>query len=224
MKGVILAGGNGTRLRPLTDITNKHLLPVYNRPMIEYPLQTLIDLGCDDILIITGGEHVGGFASYLSDGSKYGVKLSYRVQPEAGGVAQALSCAEGFVKDYGLFPVILGDNYFEQPMLLRRPGIIVSPVKDAHRFGVYDQNSNSITEKPENPTSDLAVTGLYWYDYKIFSWIRRLKPSQRGELEITDINNMVLENGGEVRVNNAFWSDMGTFGSLLDVAKRVSDD
>lgn len=224
MKGIILAGGNGTRLRPLTEITNKHLLPVYDRPMIEYPLQTLIDLGCDDILIITGGEHVGGFASYLGDGSRYGVKLTYRVQPEAGGVAQALACAEYFVNDYGLFPVILGDNYFEQPMILKKPGIIVSPVKDAHRFGVYDPDTNSITEKPKTPTSDLAVTGLYWYDYKIFPLIRRLVPSERGELEITDINNQILEDGGEVRINGAYWSDMGTFGSLLDVAKRVSDD
>jgi len=220
MKGIILAGGNGTRLHPLTKVTNKHLLPVYNKPMIEYPLQTLIDLDCDDILIITGGEHIGDFAAYLGDGSRYGVRLTYRVQPEAGGVAQALGCAEGFT-DHTLFPVILGDNYFDQPMKLTEPGIIVHETKDANRFGVYDSETNEIVEKPDNPKSNLAVTGLYWYDSKVFSLIKRLVPSDRGELEITDINNQILKDGGQVRTNNAYWSDMGTFDSLNEAANYV---
>jgi glucose-1-phosphate thymidylyltransferase len=220
MRGVLLAGGNGTRLLPLTKVTNKHLLPVYDKPMIEYPLQTLVELGCDDILIITGGEHIGDFAAYLGDGSQYGVRLTYRVQPDAGGVAQALGCAEGFT-DHNLFPVILGDNYFEQPMRLTEPGIIVHETKDANRFGVYDSKTNQIIEKPDSPKSNLAVTGLYWYDSKVFPLIRRLVPSSRGELEITDINNQILKNGGQVRTNNARWSDMGTFNSLLETTKYI---
>lgn len=223
MKGIILAGGNGTRLRPLTNILNKHLLPVYNKPMIEYPIQTLVDLGCDDILIISGGEHIGNYAEYLGDGSRYGVKFTYRVQPEAGGIAQALGCAENYMSNVGLFPVILGDNYFEQPMKLDKPGIIVSEVAKPERFGVYYEATNTIVEKPKEAISKLAVTGLYWYDYKVFPMIRRLQPSARGELEITDINNQVLADGGEVRINNAFWSDMGTFDSLLTTANFIKN-
>ena len=222
MKGIILAGGNGTRLRPLTYVTNKHLLPVYDKPMIEYPLGTLIELGCDDILIISGGEHIGGFAEYLGDGSRYGVRLTYRVQPEAKGVAHALGCAEGFVDKHELFPVILGDNYFENPITLPKPGIILKKVDNPERFGVYDPQTNTITEKPEHPITNLAVTGLYWYDFKIFPWIRHLQPSARGELEITDINNMVLKNGGTNRSStDLYWSDMGTMDSLMEVAKHV---
>lgn len=224
MKGIILAGGNGTRLRPLTSIVNKHLLPVYNKPMIEYPIKTLVDLGCDDILIISGGEHIGNYADYLGDGSDYGVKFTYRVQPQAGGIAQALGCAENYMSDVGLFPVILGDNYFAQPMALECPGIIVSEVSSPERFGVYDEKKNVIVEKPKKPKSNLAVTGLYWYDYKVFSMIRRLVPSARGELEITDVNNQVLAEGGQVRVNNAFWSDMGTFESLNNTANYIRDN
>lgn len=222
MKGILLAGGNGTRLRPLTLITNKHLLPVYDKPMIEYPLQTLIDLGCDDILIVSGGENIGGFADYLGDGSKYGVRLTYRVQPGAGGVAQALGCAEGFM-DSDLFPVILGDNYFEQPMILDKPGVILSEVKHPERFGVYDIHSLSIVEKPTNYISNLAVTGLYWYDQSVFEIIKTLKPSDRGELEITDVNNQMLKKGGMVRVNSAYWSDMGTFESLHETSKFIKE-
>lgn len=221
MKGIILAGGRGTRLRPLTYLTNKHLLPVYNKPMIEYPLQTLVDMGCDDVMIITGGDCIGDFASYLSDGSRYGVKLTYRVQPEAGGIAQALGCAEGFIKDSECFPVILGDNYFKEVIGFRTPAIYVKEVENPNRFGVLNK-LGTIDEKPENPETNLAVTGLYIYNFKVFEQIKHLQPSARGELEITDINNWYLEfeNATAVRLNS-YWSDMGTFDSLNEVANYV---
>lgn len=221
-KGIILAGGLGTRLRPLTYITNKHLLPVYDKPMIEYPLQTLIDMGCDDILIVTGKEYVGHFAEYLGDGSRYNVRLTYRVQPEAGGIAQALGCAEGFINDYECFPVILGDNYFDKPVLgINQPTIFAKDMDDPRRFGVLSGDFKSIVEKPENPETNMAVTGLYIYDFKVFSQIKRLQPSARGELEITDINNWYLSNGAKVRHYKYMWSDMGTFESLMEVANHV---
>lgn len=220
MRGIILAGGLGTRLRPLTLITNKHLLPVYNKPMIDYPLQTLIDLGCDDIMLICGGEHIGSFANYLGDGSQYGVRITYRAQPQAGGVAQALLCAEGFT-NHELFPVILGDNYFEKPVKLEQPGIIVKAVEHPERFGVL--NKRVIIEKPKKPETNLAVTGLYWYDFKIYPLLRRLQPSNRGELEITDLNNILLADEAQVVEYDGFWSDMGTFDSLLNVSNYVKD-
>ena len=225
IKGLILAGGNGTRLAPLTNLTNKHLLPVYKFPMIIYPLDTLISMGCDDILIVTGGEHIGDFASYLGDGSRYGVRFTYRVQPEAGGIAQALGCAEGFIKDTELFPVILGDNYFEvSPGTFDRPTIYIKEVEDAHRFGVYDFNNNTIIEKPSSKVG-YAVTGLYIYNYKVFNQIRRLEKSERGELEITDINNWYLENEGiNILKIDSYWRDMGTHDTLLEVANHVQQN
>lgn len=222
MKGIILAGGRGTRMQPMTQITNKHLLPVYNRPMIEYPLATLVDMGCDDILIVTGGEHIGDFAWYLGDGSKYGVRLTYRVQPEAGGIAQALGCAEGFVKDHECFPVILGDNYFDEVDAdLSNPAIYVKEVENPNRFGVM-RKDGTIEEKPKTPETNRAVTGLYIYNFKVFQQIRNLSPSARGELEITDINNWYLTNErANVVEYNGYWSDMGTPDSLLEVANYV---
>lgn len=221
-KGIILAGGLGTRLRPLTKVTNKHLLPVYNKPMIEYPIQTLMDMGCDDILIITGKEHVGHFAEYLGDGSEKNVRFTYRVQPEAGGIAQALGCAEGFIYDHECFPVILGDNYFEKPFVgISKPTIFVKAVENPNRFGVLSADFKTIEEKPKKPETNLAVTGLYVYDFKVFSQIKRLQPSERGELEITDINNWYLDNGAEIRDYPYKWSDMGTFDSLMEVANHV---
>lgn len=221
-KGIILAGGLGTRLRPLTYITNKHLLPVYSRPMIEYPLKTLIDMGCDDILIVTGKEHVGHFAEYLGNGSKYNVRLTYRVQHEAGGIAEALGCAEGFIYEHECFPVILGDNYFEKPIVgLTKPTILVKQVENPNRFGVLSNDFKSIEEKPDKPETNFAVTGLYIYDFKVFQQVRHLQPSARGELEITDINNWYLKNGADVREYSYKWSDMGTFESLMEVANHV---
>lgn len=214
MVGVILAGGNGTRLRPLTYIANKHLLPVYDKPMIDYPIKTLKDMGCEEIIIVSGGEHIGGFAEYLGAG------YTYRVQTEAGGIAQALKCVEGLVS--GMFPVILGDNYFSQaPSMPSVPTVYVKEVKDPERFGVYQ--NKEIIEKPQNPESNLAVVGLYVYDDRVFDMINELTPSQRGEYEITDINNKYLALGADVKELQGEWSDMGTFDSLLEVANKVSN-
>lgn len=224
MTGVVLAGGEGTRLRPLTNIVNKHLLPVYDRPMIDYPIKTLRDMGCDDIVIVSGGGNIGGFAEYLGEG------YTYRVQSEAGGIAQALKCAKGLVS--GVFPVILGDNYFDTaPEMPTKPSIFTKWVKDPERFGVYSPLKNKITEKPKlvftredvamgNDVAP-AVLGLYVYDERVFDMIDTLKPSERGEYEITDINNLYLELGAKAIEYSGYWSDMGTFKSLLEVANYV---
>lgn len=218
MKGIILAGGEGTRLRPLTLVANKHLLPVYDRPMIYYPIQTLKSMGCTEIIIVSGGEHIGGFAELLQDGSEFGLKFTYRVQPQAGGIAQALGCVEGLVE--GVFPVILGDNYLsEKPVYFAKPTIYLSQVPDPGRFGVY-QNGR-IVEKPQEPLTNQAVIGLYVYDEKVFSFIKTLKPSQRNELEITDVNNWYLEHDCVVCDYHGVWRDMGTFDSLLEVANYM---
>lgn len=222
MRGIVLAGGSGSRLNPLTKITNKHLLPVYNRPMIDYPLQTLASLGCTDVLVVTGGEHIGDFARYLGDGSQHNVKLTYRVQTEAGGIAQALACSEGFIQDGETFPVILGDNIFAKQFRIsdvQEPSLFLKKVKDPERFGVY--YDGSIIEKPKNPKSDLAVVGLYVYDSTVFNFIKTLKPSDRGELEITSINNWYLKKGIRLITLKRFWSDAGTFESLHKSAKYI---
>lgn len=212
MKGVVLAGGNGTRLWPLTSIVNKHLLPVYDRPMIEFPILTLKALGCDEIILVTGGEHIGGFAEYLGD------RVTYRVQTEAGGIAQALACVEGLVS--GVFPVILGDNYFKtSPGFYDVPAIYTKEVSDPERFGVYCDGE--IIEKPINPKTNKAVTGLYVYDDRVFDFIKTLKPSARNELEITDVNNWYLTKGCLAIPYDGLWLDMGTFDSLLEVANYV---
>lgn len=222
MKGVILAGGMGTRLLPFTKVINKHLLPVYNRPMIYFPIRTLRDMGCEDILIVTGGEHLGSFVEMLGDGSEYGVKLTYRVQNSPDGIAGALLCAEGFVD--GLFPVVLGDNYFESIISLpSNPAIFITLVNDPCRFGVYDVMAKTIIEKPREPSSQMAVTGLYVYDDTVFEKIKSLVPSARGELEITDINNWYLDKGAEVLEYGGFWSDMGTIESLNEVIQHYAN-
>lgn len=216
LKGVILAGGQGTRLRPLTYVTNKHLLPVYDKPMILYPLQTLKDMGIKDILIVSGGNHIGAFAEVLGDGSEYGVNLTYKVQKEAGGIAQALQLAEDFVD--GQFAVILGDNIFEKPVTPPEKdscGLILKEVENPQRFGVYHEGK--IIEKPREPLSKKAVTGLYFYTPEVFDFVKTLKPSARGELEITDVNNWCLENlTVGVHEYDGFWSDAGTFESLFN--------
>lgn len=219
MKGVILAGGLGTRLRPLTYVTNKHLLPVYDKPMIYYPIDTLKQMGVTEILIVSGGDHIGDFVELLGDGTNLGVHLSYRVQPQAGGIAEALLQAEGFVD--GLFVTVLGDNYFSEPIPApTHPTIYLKEVENPQRFGVFAHSR--IIEKPEKPASNHAVVGLYAYDPTVFAFIRTLKPSARGELEITDVNNWCLEHGAEAVEVPGEWSDMGTFDSLLQVANAVS--
>ena len=228
MKGIILAGGNGTRLRPLTYVTNKHLLPIYNKPMILYPLETLKALGISDILIVSGGEHIGTFAEYLGDGSTFDVKLTYRVQTDAGGIAQALHLGEDFSKDVSNIAVILGDNIFDNSSIIfpesyqRNEAIIFGKeVIDPERFGVVWANEKGkvlgIEEKPKKPRSNVAVTGLYIYPSDVFDVIKTLKPSKRGELEITDVNNYYIKkNRCHITRLSGFWSDAGTFDSMLN--------
>ena|SRR3990167_3331215 len=228
MRGIILAGGEGTRLRPHTYITNKHLLPVYDKPMIYYPLKTLVDMGCDDIMIVSGGEHIGGFSELLENGRDYGISLSYRVQSEPGGVAQALSYADDFVEQNGpqqIVPVILGDNYFEVPITIpSEQAIVVKEVDQPERFGVYDPNTRTITEKPTNPLGKLAVIGLYFYKPRTIRRAKTLMPSDRGEMEITDLNNYILkDHETQIITYDKFWSDMGTHDTLLEVANYVKN-
>jgi len=236
MKGVILAGGTGTRLLPCTKVTNKHLLPVYNRPMIYYPLQTLIDAGIKNIMIVTGSQHAGDFLKLLGSGREFGVKFTYRLQDGAGGIAEALSLAEDFIDDEK-FAVVLGDNIiednlhnhtkeFEKSKLEAK--IFLKKVPDAKRFGVAELSDGKVVgieEKPERPKSDYAVTGLYMYNSDVFGIIKKLKPSSRGELEITDANNVYIRRGTMgYSILKGGWSDSGTFSSLLRaslMAKRM---
>ena len=230
MKGIILAGGTGSRLYPLTKVTNKHLLPVYDRPMIFYPLQTLLDAGINEIMIVSGKGHAGHFLELLGSGSDWGARFTYEIQDEAGGIAQALGLAEDFADNEDV-AVVLGDNIFQDDVSEAVQAfevgghIFLKKVEDAHRFGVAQIEGNgviSIEEKPEEPKSDLAVTGLYLYDNGVFEIIRRLKPSGRGELEITDVNNEYIRVGEmSYSVLDGYWSDAGTFESLLRAGNIV---
>lgn len=231
MKGVILAGGTGSRLMPLTKVTNKHLLPVYDKPMIYYPLFTLIGAGIKDILIVSGPGHAGDFVNLLGSGKEYGVRLSYEIQDEAGGIAQALGLAEAFADEKSVC-VILGDNIFEDKIDVEgfRDGarIYIKKVNDPQRFGVADVDAKgkvlSIEEKPKKPRSDYAVTGLYIYDSEVFKVIKTLKPSNRGELEITDVNNYYIKKGKmDAKMLKGYWSDAGTFDSLLRASQLARD-
>ncbi len=230
MKGIILAGGTGSRLYPLTKVTNKHLLPVYDRPMIYYPLQTLICAGITEIMLVSGRGHAGHFLELLGSGADFGVSLTYEIQEKAGGIAEALGLAGGWADDDNV-AVILGDNIFQDDL---RPEIasfqegatiFLKEVPDAGRFGVAELTGDrvvSIEEKPAHPRSSYAVTGLYLYDSSVFSVIRTLKPSARGELEITDVNNAYLRKGCmHFAVLKGFWSDAGTFDSLLRASLLV---
>lgn len=224
MKGIVLAGGTGSRLYPLTKVTNKHLLPVGRKPMIYYPIEKLTEAGLNDILIITGIEHMGDVVSLLGSGREFNCHFTYRVQDEAGGIAQALGLAENFCHGEPC-AVILGDNIFEDPV--RGPveefrsgaSIFIKEVDDPARFGVaeIDEKNNvlGIEEKPDEPKSNYAVTGLYLYDARVFDIVRDLKPSSRGELEITDVNNYFIEKGKmKASFLEGYWSDAGTFESL----------
>lgn len=226
VKGVILAGGTGSRLLPLTKITNKHLLPVGRYPMIYHAIYKLIICDIRDILIITGKEHMGDVVNLLGSGHSFGAEFTYRVQDEAGGIAQALGLAEDFVgKDQVV--VVLGDNVFEDDISVyvkrfqhqrRGAKILIKEVEDPERYGVPELDGGrivSIEEKPENPKSSFAVTGIYMYDSDVFSIIRTLKPSARGELEITDVNNAYLERGLlTYDILQGWWTDAGTHKSL----------
>ncbi len=229
MKGIILAGGLGTRLYPLTHVTNKHLLPVYNKPMIFYPIETLVRAGIREIMIVTGGPHCGHFMSVLKNGGDLGVKhLEFAYQEKEGGIAQALALAEDFA-DSDDTVVILGDNTTDADISKEVQSfdggaqIFLKEVIDPERFGVvtFDPKDPSkimkITEKPKKPDTNFAVTGLYIYDYKVFDIIKSNKPSKRGEMEITDVNNKYAKKG-ELKWAplKGFWRDAGTFDTLLE--------
>jgi glucose-1-phosphate thymidylyltransferase len=228
MKGVILAGGLGTRLNPLTSVTNKHLLPVYDRPMIYYPINTLVSAGITDILIVTSGPHVGHFLGVLKNGKELGVshiEYAYQEKPN-GGIADALSLAESFADD-GSIAVILGDNTTDADIsedvknFSNGALLFLKKVPDPQRFGVPEFDSENlekvvnIIEKPENPPNNYAVSGLYLYDNKVFDYIKNIEPSERGELEITDVNNCyVNDNNLKWTELKGYWTDAGTFDSL----------
>jgi glucose-1-phosphate thymidylyltransferase len=271
MKGIILAGGNGRRLEPITNVTNKHLLAVYDKPLIYYPLQKLLDAGIKDIMIISGKEHAGVFLKLLGSGKDFNCRFSYEVQSEAGGIAQALALAEDFAGGENCM-VVLGDNIFEDDFAeavkefdgQKGARIFLKEVPDPHRFGVAELSAVvgaphggaglsaevvsphggaglsaeavslhggaapqvatvlSIEEKPKNPKTNFAVTGLYMYDSSVFEIIRSLKPSARGELEITDVNNHYISGGNmKARFVEREWTDAGTFESLFR-ANRIA--
>ena len=227
MKGAILAGGKGTRLYPLTHATNKHLLPVFDKPMIYYPIQTLVSAGITDIIIVTGGPHAGDFLHVLKNGEDFGVDhIEYAYQEGEGGIAQALNLCKDFADNDSL-TVILGDNCTDANIKAEvqnfKDGslIFLKEVPDPQRFGVpvFDESDQKkivkIDEKPKNPTNNFAVTGLYIYDNKVFDYIKMNKPSDRGEMEITDVNNRYVERGKMQWAElDGFWSDAGTFESL----------
>ncbi|MCX6751891.1 MAG: sugar phosphate nucleotidyltransferase [Candidatus Nomurabacteria bacterium] len=237
MKGIILAGGRGGRLLPLTKITNKHLLPIYDKQMILYPLATLKNAGIKDILIISGRPHVGDFLKLLGSGRELGIKISYEIQEEELGIANALSLAESFVNGDKM-TVILGDNIFEDDVKnmvhdfeKQKEGAVVflKEVEDPNRFGVAEIKNEKIIkieEKPKKPKTNLAVTGLYMYDNTVFDFIRKLTPSTRGEFEITDVNNFFINKGKMKHFTlKGNWTDAGTFESLFratNLARKLS--
>ena len=234
MKGVVLAGGLGTRLYPLTKVTNKHLLPIYNKPMIYYPIELMVDAGIRDILIVTGGKNAGEFLRLLGNGKEFGLNhINYTYQEGEGGIAAALSLAE-FFADKNPICVILGDNIvegsisryvknFQKQELGAR--ILLKEVSDPQRFGVAEIRGNQIVridEKPAHPASKYAVTGIYMFDASVFEIIKTLRPSGRGELEITDVNNCYIEQGRmQYDVLDGWWTDAGTFESLLRASNLV---
>jgi glucose-1-phosphate thymidylyltransferase len=235
MKGIVLAGGTGSRLFPLTKITNKHLLPIYDKPMIYYPIQTLVDAGIRDIMLVTGGRNSGDFLRLLANGKEFGLAhLNYTYQEGEGGIADALGLCEHFA-DGEKICVILGDNiiegniraaveeFREQP---RGAKIFLKEVEDAERFGVAEivgDRIAGIEEKPKQPKSRYAVTGIYLYDGTVFDKVRQLVPSKRGELEITDVNNAYIKEGSMTFSHlDGWWTDAGTFDSLLRASNLVA--
>ncbi|HZT30748.1 MAG TPA: sugar phosphate nucleotidyltransferase [Bryobacteraceae bacterium] len=235
MKGVVLAGGTGSRLFPLTKITNKHLLPIYDKPMIYYPIQALVDAGIRDILIVTGGKNAGDFLRLLANGKHFGLThIDYTYQEGEGGIADALALAEHFADGHKIC-VILGDNIIEGSIreavddFRKQPcgaKILLKEVPDAERFGVAEIAGDriiNIEEKPKRPKSNYAVTGIYMYDDSVFAKVRTLVPSGRGELEITDVNNAYIREGTmSFAYLEGWWTDAGTFDSLLRAGNLVA--
>jgi glucose-1-phosphate thymidylyltransferase len=226
LKGIILAGGTGSRLMPLTKVTNKHLLPIGQKPMIYYPIEKLTSIGIDQILIVTGVEYMGDVVGLLGSGRELGCQFTYKVQDEAGGIAEALGLAENFAQGQ-LLAVILGDNIFKanlqnyaEKFIAQKTGarVLLKQVPNPHRFGVAEISDDkviSIDEKPKKPKSDYIVTGIYFYDATVFDIIRTLKPSGRGELEISDVNNAYIAKGQlAYDILDGWWTDAGTFESL----------
>jgi glucose-1-phosphate thymidylyltransferase len=236
MKGVVLAGGLGTRLYPLTKITNKHLLPVFNKPMVYYPIELLAHAGITEVTLVTGGNNPGDFLRLMGNGREFGLKnINYVYQEGEGGIAQALSLAEFFCGDDSI-AVVLGDNIFENEITpfvesYKKQGkgakILVKEVPDPHRFGVATIDGNKVVridEKPKNPATNLAVVGVYMYDSAVFDIIKTLKPSGRGELEITDVNNGYIARGEMTYdVVKGWWTDAGTFPSLYRASRLVAE-
>jgi glucose-1-phosphate thymidylyltransferase len=236
MKGIVLAGGLGTRLLPLTKVTNKHLLPIYNKPMIYYPIETLVEAGVDDILLVTGGNSAGDFLRLIGNGKEFGLKhINYTYQEGEGGIAEALGLAEHFAED-DMITVILGDNIIESSIRTavedfqkQKEGakIFLKEVEDPERFGVATLEGDKvvkIVEKPKKPESNYAVIGIYIYDNAVFDIIKQLKPSDRGELEITDVNNAYIERGNMTyEILDGWWTDAGTFPSLIKASNLVAD-
>ncbi len=236
MKGVVLAGGLGTRLYPLTKVTNKHLLPVYDRPMVYYPIQCLVNAGISDIMIVTGGNSAGHFLQLLGNGAEFGLKdLAYTYQQGEGGIADALKLSEHFI-DGDKVCVVLGDNIIEGNIhkaveAFREQGsgakIMLKEVQDPERFGVatvVDGKVTRIVEKPKHPESNLAVIGIYMFDGQVWEIIRKLRPSDRGEFEITDVNNAYLAQGQlTADVIKGWWTDAGTFDSLIRASNMVAE-
>jgi glucose-1-phosphate thymidylyltransferase len=236
MKGIILAGGLGTRLHPLTRVTNKHLLPVWNKPMVHYPIECLVKAGITDIMLVTGGNNAGDFLRLLGNGAEFGLKhLNYTYQQGEGGIADALRLCEHFA-DGEPVCVVLGDNIVEKNILQARKNfdeqnvgakILLKEVPDPERFGVAEVDGRKvvrIVEKPKLPKSRFAVIGIYFYDGRVFDIIRTLKPSARGELEITDVNNAYIAEGAMTfEVLEGWWTDAGTFESLHRASNLVHD-
>jgi glucose-1-phosphate thymidylyltransferase len=233
VKGVVLAGGLGTRLSPLTKVTNKHLLPVYNKPMIYYPIQALVDIGITEILMVTGGKSAGDFMQLIGNGAEFGLdSVNYAYQEREGGIAEALLLAEHFA-DGGPVCVVLGDNLFEKGIKEVVEGfeggarLLLKEVPDPERFGVPELEGDRvlrIVEKPLEPPSPYAVVGVYVYDYRVFDIIKTLEPSARDELEITDVNNTYIR-WGEMSygILDGWWTDAGTFESLLRANQLVAE-
>jgi glucose-1-phosphate thymidylyltransferase len=233
VRGIVLAGGTGSRLRPLTKVTNKHLLPVGQKPMIYYPIERLIGIGIEEILIVTGVEHMGDVVGLLGSGKEFGCRFTYKVQDEAGGIAQALGLAENFANGQSV-AVILGDNVFQDDLkeharLFVDQGqgarLLLKEVPDPERFGVAEIRDGmvvGIEEKPKEPKSNYAIIGVYFYDSTVFDIIRTLKPSGRGELEITDVNNAYIRKGQlAYDMLQGWWTDAGTFESLARANELV---
>ena len=235
MKGIVLAGGTGSRLFPLTKITNKHLLPIYDKPMIYYPIQTLVDAGITDIMVVTGGKNSGDFLRLLANGKEFGLKhIAYAYQEGEGGIAEALGLCEHFAAGHSIC-VVLGDNILENNIREaaddfrkqeKGAKILLKEVSDAERFGVAEFQGDRIVgieEKPKNPKSNYAVTGIYMYDATVFDKIKTCKPSHRNELEITDVNNAYVKEGTMTySFIKGWWTDAGTFNSLLRAANLVA--